>query len=317
MRLSSLLVPFLAGLALLGCAAGNVAQPPVSDGLLTSDADRIAAENAALRLRPPYGNPEYMLTMAAPDASHWGLKLGPGTYRTADYERLVATLAYRDKDLQIEVLFLPAHAAPLRRQANELRETFGAVAGALVPDEGPATCRDALRFDVREPKPDGRDRHQRHWFGRVPDANYSFVYLRATAYGEENWLTAQAELEKVVGSLGSVPLPPSGIQDQLAQCLSDKGVRITGVIGCIPCYEQKDDFGAAITRLKVIDCSAHDDPANAADCKLASKKGYPTWIFPDGSTVTGRVSLAMLAEKAGCPGPREDDILPRGKLDSQ
>ncbi len=88
----------------------------------------------------------------------------------------------------------------------------------------------------------------------------------------------------------------------LAECLTQKGVKMYGAYWCPHCAAQKRDFGSAFSKVTYVECAIPgDNSAQTQACKDAGIKSYPTWIFPDGSRVSGEQSLADLAEKAGCP----------------
>ena len=92
----------------------------------------------------------------------------------------------------------------------------------------------------------------------------------------------------------------SGPNVALAQCLKDAGVVFYGAFWCPHCKAQKEDFGAAVPALPYVECSTADGNDQTPICKAKGIKSYPTWIFPDGSQLTGEQSLATLAGKANC-----------------
>ncbi|MEY4744181.1 MAG: hypothetical protein RL272_126 [Candidatus Parcubacteria bacterium] len=94
------------------------------------------------------------------------------------------------------------------------------------------------------------------------------------------------------------------LRGDLAQCLTDKGVKMYGAYWCPHCQAQKKAFGAAFKKVTYVECAIPGDPrSQTQECKDAKIEGYPTWVFPDGTRQSGEVSMAGLAEKAGCPYP--------------
>ena len=92
----------------------------------------------------------------------------------------------------------------------------------------------------------------------------------------------------------------SGEHLPLAQCLKDKGVVFYGAFWCSHCKAQKAEFGDAVPALPYVECSTPDGKGLTAICVQKAIQSYPTWIFPDGSRLTGEQSLEALAAKSGC-----------------
>lgn len=88
----------------------------------------------------------------------------------------------------------------------------------------------------------------------------------------------------------------------LAQCINDSGAKFYGAFWCPHCQDQKAAFGNAKKLLPYIECS-NPNKSMTQVCKDAGIEGYPTWLFPDGSKLTGNVELDILAEKTQCPLP--------------
>lgn len=97
----------------------------------------------------------------------------------------------------------------------------------------------------------------------------------------------------------STPSGP-GQYDELAVCLADKGVKFYGAFWCSHCAEQKKIFGNSAKLLPYIECSTPNAMDQTDVCKAAGIESYPTWIFPDGSKVTGGLTPAELATKSEC-----------------
>lgn len=92
--------------------------------------------------------------------------------------------------------------------------------------------------------------------------------------------------------------------DPFAQCLTQKGVKMYGASWCPHCKKQKDLFGRAFRNVSYIECAMPGNPqAQTLACRDAKIEGYPTWVFADGSRVSGEQELTDLAQKAGCALP--------------
>ncbi|HUZ92664.1 MAG TPA: hypothetical protein VNG29_01555 [Candidatus Paceibacterota bacterium] len=87
-----------------------------------------------------------------------------------------------------------------------------------------------------------------------------------------------------------------------ASCLKDKGVIFYGAFWCPHCRAQKALFGNAVELLPYNECS-NPDASEMQSCKDAGVGSYPTWVFPDGTRLTGEQSLQTLAQKSGCTLP--------------
>jgi glutaredoxin len=87
----------------------------------------------------------------------------------------------------------------------------------------------------------------------------------------------------------------------LAECLTEKGVKMYGAEWCSHCQKQKKIFGTAFERVDYVECTVAGNPrAQARECSDAGVESYPTWIFADGSRETGQRSFEDLAFRGGC-----------------
>lgn len=93
--------------------------------------------------------------------------------------------------------------------------------------------------------------------------------------------------------------------DDLAACLGDKGATFYGAFWCPHCAQQKKFFGTSAELLPYVECSTPDGKGQTDICIEKGIKSYPTWIFADGSVITGEQAPAVLAEKTGCPMPTD------------
>src|SRR3989344_1806668 len=107
------------------------------------------------------------------------------------------------------------------------------------------------------------------------------------------------------GPAGSPTSPAdANAATQLAQCLTDKGVKMYGAYWCPHCANQKALVGEDVFNEEVdyVECAipGQDQRAQTQVCRDAGIEGYPTWIFTDGTRLQGEQSLEKLAQQAGC-----------------
>jgi len=91
--------------------------------------------------------------------------------------------------------------------------------------------------------------------------------------------------------------------DAFAQCLTTSGAKFYGTFWCSHCKNQKEMFGSSLQYAPYVECSNADATAQLQVCTDAGIQAYPTWIFVDGSELSGEISLAQLAQKTGCQLP--------------
>jgi len=87
-----------------------------------------------------------------------------------------------------------------------------------------------------------------------------------------------------------------GEHDNLANCLTSKGVVMYGTEWCPHCQEQKRRFGESFKFITFINCDLQP-----AVCNASKVEGYPTWTFPRGDPVSGEQTLESLASRMDCP----------------
>ena len=92
--------------------------------------------------------------------------------------------------------------------------------------------------------------------------------------------------------------------DSFAMCLAEKGATFYGAFWCPHCQEQKKLFGKSAKKLPYIECSTANGQGMLPVCKDAGIESYPTWVFPDGSQVSGEQPLQTLSEKTSCILPQ-------------
>lgn len=91
-----------------------------------------------------------------------------------------------------------------------------------------------------------------------------------------------------------------GQYDKLATCMKDSGVKFYGAFWCPHCQATKQMFGKSAAKLPYIECSSPDGKSQLDVCKDAQIDGYPTWIFADGSRLSGEQTIETLAERSMC-----------------
>jgi len=92
--------------------------------------------------------------------------------------------------------------------------------------------------------------------------------------------------------------------DSFAQCLKNSGTIMYGAFWCPHCQRTKAMFGSAAKYLPYVECSTPDAQGQTQICKDKGISSYPTWVFPDGSTLTGEHTLQELANASKCPLPQ-------------
>ncbi len=88
-----------------------------------------------------------------------------------------------------------------------------------------------------------------------------------------------------------------------AQCLTDKGVKMYGAWWCPHCAAQKALFGSAFHSINYVECSPNGSHDMSQQCKDAGITGFPTWVFPDGTRISGEQTFADLGKPVSCTPP--------------
>lgn len=115
----------------------------------------------------------------------------------------------------------------------------------------------------------------------------------------------------IVGTFAVVRMGENGgdgdLRQTLAECLTDNEVAMYGAYWCPYCANQKREFGKAWKAITYVECAQPGNPrAMSKECEDAGIEGYPTWVFPDGTRLSGERELRELAEVAGCPWGEEE-----------
>jgi glutaredoxin len=94
---------------------------------------------------------------------------------------------------------------------------------------------------------------------------------------------------------------------KLAAQLTAAGVTMYGAFWCPHCSRQKEMFGQkAWGMVQYVECAPQGYNGAPAVCAAAGVDGYPTWVFADGSQVSGERTLEQLAKQVGFKGFRAD-----------
>ncbi len=93
---------------------------------------------------------------------------------------------------------------------------------------------------------------------------------------------------------------PVGKYDSFAKCLTGSGVKMYGAYWCPHCTNQKQMFGDSVQHLAYVECSLPHRAGQTEVCKQAGIQGYPTWVFKDGKTFAGELSMEQLSRYSGC-----------------
>lgn len=84
--------------------------------------------------------------------------------------------------------------------------------------------------------------------------------------------------------------------DDLAQCLTDKGVQMYGAHWCSACAQQKELFGSAFRKVEYVECSS---PGSRTFDLCTDITSTPTWEGEEGR-LTGVRTPEALAQEYGC-----------------
>lgn len=110
----------------------------------------------------------------------------------------------------------------------------------------------------------------------------------------------------IIGLVWLIKTPAKpGEFDSFAQCLTDSGAKYYGAFWCPNCKNQESMFGRSARLLPRIECSTPDGRNQVQVCADAGITGYPTWVFADGTRVSGTQSMEFLSEKTSCPLSQE------------
>jgi hypothetical protein len=91
--------------------------------------------------------------------------------------------------------------------------------------------------------------------------------------------------------------------DSFAQCLAAKQTKMYGLYYCPHCLDQKEMFGESFHYVPYVECAIKGSSDEAAECKVAGVKLFPSWQFGTEPPKEGVLSLEALSDKTGCALP--------------
>jgi len=91
--------------------------------------------------------------------------------------------------------------------------------------------------------------------------------------------------------------------DEFTQCLTDSGAKMYGAYWCPHCQAQKKLFGSSWDLVNYVECATPGSDQQKQVCNAAGIKTYPTWIFADGKSISGELSLQQLSSFTSCELP--------------
>ena len=103
----------------------------------------------------------------------------------------------------------------------------------------------------------------------------------------------------------------------LAQCLTDGGTKFYYARWCGHCETQIEMFGDSFELLDSTDCAVSDSSKDGfiQECTDLGIEAVPTWIFPDGTMLTGVRPFDHLVDLGDCMdaqlkafGPEIEDV---------
>ncbi len=115
-----------------------------------------------------------------------------------------------------------------------------------------------------------------------------------------------SKLLPVLASLAALTLPfPAAASPEpaeLADHLSRSQALYYGSWRCPACMTQTELFGDAANKLPYVECAKPKElPIQAAACKTAKIRAYPTWILENGERREGVQTLEQLKVWASMP----------------
>lgn len=126
---------------------------------------------------------------------------------------------------------------------------------------------------------------------------------KKTSFEKNYWLLVASILVFAL-ALGMIwylyfrPLRSSPELDAFAACLTENKVVMYGAVWCPHCGEQKRDFGTAFRLIEYVECG--DPNVFKEICQPKGIEGFPTWVYPDGTKLSGRQPLMAIGEPVGC-----------------
>jgi thiol-disulfide isomerase/thioredoxin len=118
-----------------------------------------------------------------------------------------------------------------------------------------------------------------------------------------SWIVTVLAVVAIIGGISwysaSISNAP-GKYDGFASCIAESKAKFFGAFWCSHCKTQKSLFGTSAKKLPYVECSLPNGKGQTKECADAGIKGYPTWVFADGSQKSGELSLSELASSTRC-----------------
>lgn len=113
----------------------------------------------------------------------------------------------------------------------------------------------------------------------------------------------------MLSSLALVACSRDTANDAFATCIADSGATFYGAFWCPHCSDQKKEFGDSKDLLPYVECDPNGQNANPQACQAAGVEQYPTWVFADGTKVSGLQSFDELSKATSCPLPGNESVM--------
>lgn len=111
---------------------------------------------------------------------------------------------------------------------------------------------------------------------------------------------AEPETEPVQPIENSAAAATPSPEVLLAQCLTNKGVKLYTSRTCPHCTTQKSLFKDGVEFLINVDCLNYMGTAWISECTDNKIEAVPTWLLASGEKLRGLTALDVLAQKTGC-----------------
>lgn len=120
---------------------------------------------------------------------------------------------------------------------------------------------------------------------------------------KQNIILGSVAVLAILAVLWFIEESKPGDYDGFAQCLSESNATFYGTYWCPHCNDQKDEFGKSMEYVNYVECSLPNQAGQTPACQEAGIRGYPTWVFGDGTRMPGKLSFEQLSQMSGCPLP--------------
>ena len=102
----------------------------------------------------------------------------------------------------------------------------------------------------------------------------------------------------------NIPLKEKNNSEDLAKCITSKGINLYSSFRCGHCLQQEELFGEALQYINMIECHPEGPNSQTELCIDKDITGTPTWVMePNGVEVkrhSGYMTIKELKEFSGC-----------------